>query len=133
MKNLYFLLFILLISCKKEETKPESKTAPLVVEFTATDPNDHIYSLVYITPYLENSESYTTDTALSVSKTINKPSFKGGRSVQFGASTRLASSGDFVIGGNFTLKVYFNGQKIVDKTETSGHSVSQTVDLPFIE
>jgi hypothetical protein len=133
MKNLYFLLFILLIGCKdKEEAPPESKTAPLVVEFTGNH-SVPIYSYVFITPHLQNSEYFYTDTAMSVAKTVNKPSYKGGQSVQFGATTRYASNGDLVGGGTYTLKVYYNSQKIVDKTITSGHTVAQTVDLPFIE
>jgi hypothetical protein len=134
MKNLYLLIFVLLLSCKeKEDPKPESKTAPLIIEFSASKTSP-IYSTIFISPEKENSEYFYTDTSTTVTYTVNKPNYKGGRTIQFGGTTRLASNGDLVSGGTFTLKATYNGKVITDQTINSSiHTISATVVLPFIE
>jgi hypothetical protein len=98
MKNLYLLLFVVLFACKgKEEPKPESKTASLVIEYTGSY-SSPICARIYITPHLQNSEYFYTDTATSISKTVTKPNYKGGQSISVGAANYLAN-GQFKDGG----------------------------------
>jgi hypothetical protein len=136
MKRLYFILFIALaFSCKKkEEPAPVSKSAPLVIEFTGSS-SDVITATVYLTPYLQNSEYFYTDTSTSISYTITKPDFKGGQKITAGSINYLAN-GDFKNGGTYTLKVTYNGQVLANESFTNSsndHTTGVNVDLPFIE
>jgi hypothetical protein len=132
MKNLYFILFILLIGCKeKDPPKPESKTAPLLIEFTA-DAGGPIYCNLFLSPIGENSEYFTSDTTNPVSYIVDKPQFKGGRSINFGLSSAYYSSGPIVFSGSYTIKITYNNQILANKNFSGTSGVSVTVDLPFI-
>jgi hypothetical protein len=131
MKNLYLLLFVLLFACKEKEVKPESKSAPLLIEFTANY-SSPIYCNLFLSPLGDNSEYFTTDTSNNVVYAIDKPQFKGGRTINFG-STAHFSTGQTMVYGNYSIKVTYNGQVLANQNFINNSGVSVNVALPTIE
>jgi hypothetical protein len=135
MKRLIPLFFvILLFSCKKEDEKPESKSAPLLIEFTGTYGEPVYYKLYFSEPH-QSSDYYTTNTGDPITYTIDKGSFKGGTNITVGV--RGYKPDGAVADGHFPskpfkLKVTYNSQVLKEETYYDVDGSAIRVDLPFI-
>jgi hypothetical protein len=136
MKKLIPLFFvILLFSCKKEDEKPESKSAPLLIEFTGTYDEPVYYKIWFSEPH-QSSDWYTTATGTTIAYNIDKGNFKGGTSVNVGVTGYKLDGSKATTSFSakpFKLKVTYNSQILSEKTFADCDGIAVYVDLPFIK
>ncbi len=128
MKHIIFLLLIVIsFSCKKEDPKPASKTATILIEFSANGS-----SPIYCKGSCNvTGDNYTTDTATSVSYTINKP-VQGDQTLLFSA-IGYDQNGYRLVYGIYDLKVTYNGIVLFEKNFPNNNGVGCNIKLPFIQ
>ncbi len=137
MKNLIFLLAILLISCskKKEEVKPESKTDSLHVVFIGdspyTNPDGQIKSRLYLNGGNGTVWNHNIPGYMHVEYHLDTI-FKGGQDIQFGARSTFLGGQDLVY-GTFKIKIIYQGKILADKSFPNNiQGVYANATLPFI-
>ncbi len=129
MKNIIFLLLIVIsFSCKKEDPKPISKSAPLLIEFTGND-SSPIYCKLNCSVITPGNRS--TDTANTVTYTINQD-IRGDQSMIF-SSIGYDQTGYKLVYGSYDVKVTYNGQVLFEHHFTNNSGVGCTVKLPFVQ
>lgn len=122
-----FILITILFSCKKEDEKPVSKSAPLRIEFTGQD-SGPIYSSIALNLLPSN---VITDTSTSISYTFNE-SVQGNQTIVF-SSIAYLPDGNRATYGTYDIAITYNGVQLCNKHFTNNTGVNCTVDLPFIE
>jgi hypothetical protein len=130
MKNLVIIILVAIsaFSCKKEDEKPVSKSAPLKVEFSASAPSP-IYCKLSLNCVVGGT--YTTPTSSSIAYDINVP-VQGGQTMIF-SSIGYDPSGNRLTYGTYDIKVTYNGVEMADKHFTNNTGVNCTLELPFIK